>query len=71
MTANGLDSFAHAAQAIALAANCLLPIVLHDEAAMTGVRDKAEAAVGGASMAHDVGDGFSQAREPAQSPPAD
>jgi hypothetical protein len=59
-TANGLDAFAHAAQAVALADNLVLPVVFYHEPAMTGFGDKTEPAIGGAGVADDVCYGLAQ-----------
>ena len=60
MATEGLDAFAHAAQAVAFTHHFVLPVVFHDQAAMASIADEAEAAGGGACVADDVGDGFAQ-----------
>jgi hypothetical protein len=60
MATEGLDAFAHAAQAVAFAHHFVSPVVFHDHAAMAGFEDEAEAAVGGVCVADDVGDGLAQ-----------
>jgi len=60
MPANGLDPFAHAAQAIAFAQKLVSAVVFHQKAAMPILYDEVQAAGLRPRMTHDVGDGFAQ-----------